>query len=328
MEAREPLALPHTLAEWERQRIKARATLWTLLGDLPPLFTPEATVSRIEHREGFILEHFTFDNGADATVYGYLLIPDGITASAPAILYHHAHGHHYQRGKEELFRDAPMGTPPGKVLVESGYIVAAIDAYAFGQREFHGPTADLKSGAETELALSKKFLWQGTSMWGMMVRDDLLALNYLLSRPEVNPARVGTTGMSLGGSRATWLTALDERLAAVIPVAQMTRYEDFARSGNFNLHSIYYYVPGMLKSGLDMEIITSLTAPRPQRILIGDQDPLSPVEGVRTIDRFTHTVYELYGSADRYEMVIYEGQAHTYSPQMFEAMLEGFKSYL
>ncbi len=222
-----------------------------------------------------------------------------------------------------------MGTAPGPALVKAGYAVVAIDAYAFGPRQFHGPTRGMKSGAETELTLFKKFLWEGKSLWGMILRDDLLALNYLLSRPEaVDSARIGATGMSMGGSRATWQAALDERIAAVIPVAQMTRYHDFANHGDFNLHSIYYYLPGVFKSGLDMEVITSLTAPRPQRILIGDQDPLSPMTGVKMIETFTRKVYELYRAADRFQVNVYEGVGHTYSPEMFRAMLDGFNTYL
>jgi hypothetical protein len=134
--------------------------------------------------------------------------------------------------------------------------------------------------------------------------------------------------MSMGGSRATWLAALDERIKVTIPVAQMTRYQDYAAQGDFTLHGIYYYLPGILKTGIDMEHLTSLTAPRPQIILIGDQDPLSPIEGVRTIDSFARHIYGLYQAQDYYQMVIYEGVAHQYTPAMYQAMLAGFQQYL
>ena len=162
----------------------------------------------------------------------------------------------------------------------------------------------------------------------MIVRDDLLALNYLLTRPEIAPLRVGTTGMSMGGSRATWLAALDERVAAVVPIGQMTRYRDFAAAGNFNLHSIYYYVPGMLKSGIDMELLTSLAAPRFQKVLIGDSDPLSPINGVNTVVDFTRQIYALYDARDKFETIIYEGVGHTFTVEMFSEMLNGLHRHL
>ena len=80
----------------------------------------------------------------------------------------------------------------------------------------------------TELSLFKHFLWQGRTLWGMMIHDDLSALAYLCSRPEVDDGRIGATGMSLGASRSTWVAALDESVKAVAPVSQMTRYRDFA----------------------------------------------------------------------------------------------------
>lgn len=315
------IQLPRTIHEWEAQRIKAKTALWKLLGDLPALFTPQPKVIAVEQRDGFTLEHFEFDNGADSTVYGYFLIPETIRGPAPAILYHHAHGGKYSRGKDELFQDDPLGMVRGAALVRAGYIVIAVDSYAFGERQQQGPVGNLNTGSETEQAWFKKFLWEGKSLWGMMVRDDLLALDYLLSRPEVDPTRIGTTGMSMGGSRSTWLAALDERAAAVIPVAQMTRYADFARRGDYNLHSIYYYLPGVFQSGLDMEVIVSLAAPRRQIILIGDSDPLSPIEGVHKIGTFAGHIYGLYHAPDQFQLIVYQGAGHIYTSEMFRTML-------
>lgn len=316
------------LPTWEQQRTEHRATLWRLLGDVPPLFTPDVTITATTQHDGYRLEHLTFDNGVGATVYGYLLLPDEIDQPAPAVLYQHAHGGRYDRGKNMVLEPFIGGQSDGIELVRRGYVVLAIDAYAFGERQEQGPAGERETGAATELSLFKQFLWEGRTLWGMMVRDDLLAFEYLRARPEVNPHRIGTTGMSLGGSRATWLAALDERVKVVLPLNQMTRYADFAAQGDYWRHSIYYYVPGMLASGIDMEYIVSLTAPRTQRILVGDADPLSPVDGVRTIDRFARHIYDLYDAADHFETLIYPGLAHEYTPAMLTVMLDTFELYL
>ena len=55
-------------------------------------------------------------------------------------------------------------------------------------------------------------LWRGRVLWGMMMFDELRALNYLASRPEVDPTRLGVTGMSMGSTKAWWLAALDPRV--------------------------------------------------------------------------------------------------------------------
>jgi hypothetical protein len=155
----------------------------------------------------------------------------------------------------------------------------------------------------------------------MMVRDDLLALNYLLTRQEVDPTRVGVTGMSLGGSRATWIGALDERPRIVVPMGQMTRYRDFAATGRYNLHSIYYYLPGLLKSDLDMEHLVALVAPRNQAILIGEEDPLSPIAGVHTVLDYARQVYNLYDAGEQLQAMIEPGVGHQFTLTMFQTML-------
>src|SRR5690606_771533 len=152
----------------------------------------------------------------------------------------HVHGNKYEQGKEEIFRERVPQIIPAKAFLEEGYAVMVIDAYCFGERSQHG-TNPQESGVKVEHALYKHFLWQGASLWGMMLRDDLMSLDYLSSRPEVDPTRIAITGMSLGGSRATWIAALDERPKAIIPVAQMTRWRNFAASGLYNGHGIYYY---------------------------------------------------------------------------------------
>ncbi len=317
-----------TLHDWETQRPAFRETLWKLLGDLPPRTPPQAQRIQTLTRERYTIEKFQFDNGAGAAVYGYILIPKNLSGPAPAVLYNHYHASRYYLGKDEMFQDRVTVPPLGPALAEAGYVVLATDAYGFGERQQQGPGGDQYTDKDVENALFKRFLWEGSTLWGMIVRDDLLALDYLCQRPEVDVTRIAATGMSLGGSRTTWVSALDDRIKVTIPVAQMNRYQDFAARGLLNGHSIYYYLPGALRSGLDMEHIASLTAPRSQLILVGDADPLSPVEGVRVIDAFAQQVYALYDMHDRFKTIIYPGVGHAYTPAMFEALMDWLRRFL
>lgn len=319
---------PAAAADWEIKRTALRTQLHQLLGDLPPLFLPDVRVLTRHERDGCLVERFVFENGAGAPVYGCLLIPPHLSAPAPAVLYLHLHGNKYHLGKEELFEATISGTAPGPALVQQGYIVMAIDAYAFGERQTQGPAGSAETGVETEQALFKHFIWRGTTLWGMMLRDDRLALNYLLTRPEVDVNRVAAVGMSMGGSRTTWLGALDERVKVLVPIAQMTRYRDFANTGRYNLHGIYYYVPSFFKAGIDMEHLVALAAPRPQAVLIGDQDPLSPIQGVYTVADFARHIYALYGAAACFQLLVEPGTAHTYTSSMFANMLAFLKQHL
>ncbi len=305
-----------------------RARLWQLLGDIPAPFTPAVEMLSARAEPTYKLEHFRFHNGLGDAVYGYLLIPHDMHFPAPAVVYHHEHGGKYSLGKEAALRIRENGYAPGVALAEAGFIVCAIDAYGFGQREHQGPAGEGESGRDTETSLFKHFLWNGRTLWGMMVHDDRCALAYLRSRPEVDSGRIGAVGMSLGGSRTTWLAALEESVKAAAPISQMTRYRDFADSGGYRGHAIYFYVPGMLVSGLDMEHIVACTAPRSQLILTGDSDPLSPLSGIEAVMDFAAAVYAGQGAADKLELALYEGVAHAYLPDMLRRMLAFFQREL
>lgn len=311
--------LPRSVRSWKKRRVRLAKKLWRLLGDLPELFTPGVTVQQRLEKAGYTLERFTFDNGIGDTVYGYLMIPSGRKGRHPAILYHHHHACKYKRGKQELITRAypKLDFATGEALARRGYVVLCIDAYAFGQRRFQGPAGRKEQGAATEASLFKMFLWQGRTLWGMMVRDDLLALNYLLSRREVDPKRVAAMGMSMGSTRTWWAAALDERIRVAVCVACLTRYQSLIAHGQVRQHGIYYYVPNMLRERIDAESVIALIAPRPLLTLTGDKDDGSPADGVRIINAYQEHLYKLYGNADNFRGLVYEGVGHEYTPEMW-----------
>jgi dienelactone hydrolase len=323
------LRVPQKLAPWEKQRTEIRRTLRELLGDLPP--RPKTVkvqlVERTHRPEGFTVEKFTFDNGAGATVPGYLCLPDNLTGRAPAILYCHQHGGLYDVGKEEIFKTRPTPEVPAVELTRRGYVVLAIDAYCFGERSGKGPMGESERGGAEELTLSKLNLWLGRTLWGMMVRDETIALDYLGLRPEVDAKRIGITGMSMGSTRSWWVAALDERPAAAVCVCCLTRYQDLIATGRLREHGIYFFVPGMLRH-FDTEAVVSLIAPRPLLTLSGGEDSGSPVSGVNKINEIAKKVYDLYGKDEQFKGVVYPGVGHQYTPEMWREMLDWFEHWL
>ncbi|MDT8302513.1 MAG: exo-alpha-sialidase [Sedimentisphaerales bacterium] len=321
---------PATAEEWEKRKIKLRKTLWKLLGDIPPLFTPEVKITKREEKDGYTLERFTFDNGVGDTVFGYILIPDNHKGRGPAILYNHYHGGKYKQGKEEVITKAftKLNFATGEELTRKGYVVQCIDAYAFGERRFQGPAGKKEEGGKTESSLFKTFLWEGRTLWGMMVRDDILALNYLVSRPEVDSNRIAAMGMSMGSTRTWWLAALDERIKVAVSVACLTRYQNLIARGKVQAHGIYYYVSNMLKEHIDTESVIGLIAPRPHLTLTGDKDGGSPADGVKIINTFQKHLYKCYEKQQNFRGILYPGVGHTYTPEMWEVTLRWLKKHI
>ena len=320
--------VPASLREWEIKRKTIRAELVQLLGRLPPRpKAPKVEILSREDRGAYRLEKFQFDNGAGATVPGYLLLPRNAPGPSPAILYCHWHGGEYEIGKEELFQARHTPVPPGPALAQRGYVVMAIDAYCFGERDGRGPGGPTEKGSAGEMTASKFNLWIGRTLWGMMLRDDLMALDYLASRPEVDQHAIGVTGMSLGATRSWWLMALDDRLKTGVPIDCLTRYQNLLARQNLQAHGIYYFVPNLLNH-FDTEAIVALLAPRPVLFLDGDQDPTSPVDGIHAIESAVRPVYQLYRQEGAFQSIVYPNQGHVYTSEMWEKTLVWFDEKL
>jgi len=273
------------------------------------------------------LEKFQFDNGAGSTVPGYLLLPKNAPARSPAILYCHWHAGEWDLGKEELFQAKHTPEPPGPAFARRGFVVLAIDATGFGQRNGNGPGGPAEKNGPAEETAAKFNLWAGRSSWGMMLRDDLMALDYLASRPEVDADRIGVTGMSMGATRSWWLMALDERIKTGVAIACLTRYQDLILHGGIHEHGIYYFVPGMLNH-FDTEAVVALIAPRAVLFQTGDQDAGSPVDGIRAIGTAVQPVFALYGKGDSFRSLVYPGLGHVYTPEMWAKTLAWMQEHL
>jgi dienelactone hydrolase len=311
---------PAHRSAWEVERSDVRAQLIRFLGQWPA--RPKVPAVKVLSREDcgdYVKEKFVIDNLAGTEVPGYLLLPTRAKGPVPAILYHHWHGDEYAIGKEEIFQNAHTPVAPGPWFVSQGYAVMAIDAACFGERNGLGPEKALTEGAAGEMSVAKFNLWMGRTLWGMIVRDDLMALDYLASRPEIDASRLGATGISMGSTRTWWMMALDERIKAGVGMACLTRYQDLLAAGALNAHGIYYFVPGMLQH-FDTEAVVSLIAPRPMLFMTGDQDRGSPASGVRTIGEITQQVYHLYDADKDFQNILYPGVGHQCTPEMWNRM--------
>ena len=86
--------------------------------------------------------------------------------------------------------------------MKRGYVVLAPDAAWYGERAGQGPAGPRELTREQQDSLHKYNLWFGRTLWGMFVRDDWIALDYLCSLPMVDVNRIGATGISMGSTRA------------------------------------------------------------------------------------------------------------------------------
>ena len=312
---------PNNLTEWMKEQVLVKDTLLQLLGNIPPRPSKLSvrTVSK-EEKDGFILEKFYINNEIDAWIPCYLAMPVGVKGKVPVVVNLHGHG----TSKEDILKYNTAG-----LLLKRGYAVMAIDSYFSGERLGQGPAGEKEQNdrLREQASLFKLNLWFGRSLWGMMLRDEQIALDYLHTRQDIDTDRIGVQGMSMGSTRGWWLAAIDDRVKAVVGVACFTRYKELIEQRQLSAHAIYYFVPGILNHW-DTEAIMGLIAPRPFLALTGDGDHGSPLAGMKVLERKLEKVYSLYNKEENFKSIIYDNTGHVYTDEMKIQMLEWFDRHL
>ena len=299
-------------------RAGRRAELYNLLGELPPRARrASATKRREEERDGYGLETWDLDLNGIEPVPAYLAKPLHLSGRAPAVLFNHSHGGGYKIGKQEFVdgRSYLQPEPYAKTLTDLGYVALCIDSWIFGER----------SGT-TEADMFKAMLWRGQVLWGMMVYDSLRALDFLASRPDVDAARIGTLGMSMGSTMAWWLAALDPRIKVTVDINCLTDFHTLLAKKALSLHGLYYFVPGLLNHFTTAQI-NALIAPRAHLGLAGLRDDLTPVEGLDIIDRELKKVYADAGHPERWTLLRYD-VAHQETPEGRQQIVAFLKRFM
>ena len=299
-------------------RASERAKLLELLGDLPAggKSVPAHCLS-CEPYGSYVLEKLVLDLNGQEPVPAYFARPASGQGPFPTVLYNHAHGGDYALGKNELIdgRIQLQRPPYADALTRRGYAVLCFDTWAFGERAWR-----------TESAVFKDMLWHGQVMWGMMVWDSIRALDYLGARPDVQPDRIATLGLSMGSTMAWWLAALDERVAVCVDLCCLTDFQALLDSGGLDGHGIYYYVPRLLRH-FSTAGINALIAPRPHLAIAGNRDSLTPPDGLDRIDAALRRVYAEAGAADAWSMLRYD-VGHVETAAMRGAVLDFLDTWL
>src|SRR5581483_11054798 len=296
-----------------------RETMIHLLGRWPERCDLEARLEQRDELGDVVRERVTYLVEPGERVPAYLLIPRQLRPGErrPGIFAHHQHAGQFHLGKSEVAGLA--GNPEQAYALElarRGYVVLAPDAICFEERgAYHGrleePTQPALGGQLERFEFTKRLL-HGSCLQTKMVWDMQRGLDYLASRAEVDPHRLGCIGHSLGGQQTLFLAALDERVRAAVASCGFASMASVLREG-LN-HNFAAYVPGWLEHG-DVGDLWGEVAPRAFLALNGAADRIFPIDGVRDSYEIARRVYETQGAGDRRELAIYEG-GHRFSDEM------------
>jgi len=312
---------PQPSPGFTEHQIQRRRELWGLLGDLPWRHRPgPAKLVKTEKHDGYTLERLVLDLNGEEPVPALLLVPDKRQTPAPGLLYIHWHGGMYELGKEQLLKGVEAQPAYAPVCAEKGLVTLAIDSWCFGERKRE---ADGQIGEEDAFKL---MLWKGQVLFGMMMFDEFRAMDYLASRAEVDPRRLGAFGMSMGATKAWWLAALDPRVSVCMDMCCLTDFDELVKTHALKEHGIYYYVPALLKHFQTAQI-NELIVPRPHLSVNGRRDPLTPPAGVEKIRDYLLPLYRQQGQERDCRIELFDCE-HVELPPMRKLVLEWMDRYL
>ncbi|GAA3782717.1 dienelactone hydrolase family protein [Streptomyces phyllanthi] len=308
---------------WRRAaRAKVEEHLFTGRDDTP--YAPE--FGERTEADGYTRESVTLALTRYGRVRGSLLTPHG-TGPFPAVLLLHDHGAKFDIGKEKLVR--PWGTGEGRLasaqawadryfsgrfvgdeLARRGYVVLALDALGWGDR---GPVT-----YEQQQALAGNLFNLGSSLAGLMAREDVRAAAFLAGLDRVDRRRVAAVGFSMGAFRAWQTAALSDDVAAAASVCWMTGLKEVMVPGNNILRgqSSYYMLHPGLARYLDFPDVASIGAPRPMLFFHGAQDTLFTAQGVQVAYEKLRAVWRSRHAGERLHTKVWPDLGHVFVDRM------------
>jgi dienelactone hydrolase len=294
---------PGTLAEWQARRKRLREAMLAAMGPAPeePCELAPRVVGTLA-RKGYRIENILFQSRPDAWVTANAYVPGGAKGKAPAVLV--VHGHWAGARRDPVVQARCLG------LVKLGFFVLAVDAFSAGERH---PTA---ARGSYHGALLGSTLWPaGLTLLGVQVYDNRRAVDYLLTRPEVDGGKLGVTGASGGGNQTMYAGALDDRLAAVVPVCSVGTYRAYLRAAC----CVCEVLPGALRFTEEGDVL-GLVAPRALLVVNATKDAFqfSVGEAKKSLER-AKAIFKLHGKDEKVAHAVFESP-HDYNRPMREAM--------
>lgn len=290
---------------WQRQ---LRAKLIELLGGFPER-TPLRPLS-LDVREfpRYRREKFILESRPGVSVLAYLLTPLAKQPPFASVICIPGHG----RGVDDIVAIDENGNPrtdqPGYEhdfavqTVERGLAAIAIEPMAFGCRRDALARGKGMNITSCEPSAGAALLF-GETMTGWRVWDVMRTIDWIATRPELDPNRIGCMGISGGGTITQFASALDTRIQAAYVSGYLNTFRDSIMSMP---HCIDNYIPGILNWAENYDV-ASLIAPRFFFSEGGTRDPIFPVQATRAAFAKVKHAYEIFGVPERADQEIFEG---------------------
>ena len=310
------------LARFENVRTSAAAEEWVRdvrrrvadsFGPLPEKTPLNPRVTATIDRDAYRLENVVFESRPGFLVTANLYLPKGLSGKAPGVVGSCGHTTNGKAG--ETYQSFAQG------LARQGYVVLLFDPIGQGERlQYDGQVG---AGVREHLLAGNQQFLIGEFFGAWRAWDGIRALDYLLTRDEVDPARIGVTGNSGGGTLTTWLCGLDQRWSMAAPSCFVTT---FRRNLENELPAdTEQCPPRAIALGLDHEDFIAAMAPKPV-ILLGKEKDYFDARGLEEAYFRLKRLWSLLGAEEKISLFI-GPTYHGYTQENREAMYGWFNRW-
>ncbi len=320
--AREAQRIHDTFAEdisspedWQELRTRYRQEYLYMLGLWPmPEKSPlKAMVTGTLEGDGYVVEMLHYQSMPGLYVTGNLYRPSHIQDGErlPAVFYVCGHSHCGRDGNKTAYQSH------GIWFARHGYLCLVVDTLQLGE------IAAIHHGTYRE----NRWWWhsRGYTPAGVECLNGIRGIDYLISRPEVDPQRIAVTGISGGGAATFWITAADERVAVAVPVSGMADLPSYVANRVINGHCDCMFLCNTFQ--WPWPRIAALIAPRPMLFTNSDHDAIFPMDANRRVINRLERVYSLYGAGDLVDGFVSIG-GHAYRQDIRQAAYRFINTHL
>jgi len=304
-----------SVEDWKKLRPKYKEEYFYMLGLWPmPQKTPlKATITRTLQGDDYIVDMLHYQSRPQLYVTANLYRPKNTAKGQhlPAVLYVCGHSSRGRSGNKTAFQSHGMW------FARHGYICLILDTLQLGE------IAGIHHGTYRE----DRWWWysRGYTPAGVECLNGIRGIDYLVSRPDVDPERIAVTGISGGGAATFWIAAADERAKVAVPVSGMADLMSYVPNRVINGHCDCMFLYNTFQ--WPWTYIAALVAPRPLLFVNSDQDSIFPMDANQRVINRLEQVYSLYGAGDFVDSVVSIG-GHAYRQDIRQAVYRFINMHL
>lgn len=309
-----------TAEDWNNRKEEIWNTLYELVGPFPEKTPLNPRITGVLEKGEYRVEKIVLQSQPGFYVTGVLFLPSSMSGKTPAIL--NPIGHSAMAFRRPLYQQLILN------LVHKGFIVFAYDPIGQGERlqYFNPETGESDVGgstAEHSYVGMQNFLI-GSNLARYKIWDGMRCIDYLLSRPEVDPERIGVTGLSGGGTLSSYIGAFDRRVLAAAPTCYITGFTRLLPS--IGPQDAEQNFPSGIAHSIDHADLLEVRAPKPTLLVATTRDFFS-IQGARETAAEVERAFEAFGKPDNFA-IAEDDFGHGYTVKNREAIYRFFRKAL